>query len=402
MRAHLAIANQQARPPAPRRAGRLGGCQESAFDRIVRLTGTALDMPIALIALIDEESPWTTKAAIGIEAGMAPHDLSFCGHALEHPDTVVVVDNPLQDSRFRNNPCVTGRFGLRFYAGAPLVTGDGQAIGALCVMDTRPRPAPDAEMVAVLRDLADTVVDELELQRAVGDAATAVQVAEEITASKNAFMASLSHEFRTPMTSIMGFGELLAMDWAAAADRTDAYAQEIVRSSEQVLALINDLIELSRIEAGQAALDIQAVPVADEIGLVTSLLAERAATLGIRLDNRVGTDVVVQADSLSLRQLLVNLIGCAIWRAGCDRSIRLTDRTLPDGRIAVDLASAAGDDGPVLPIDRHDRVTATAARSGEIGLMIARRMAVAMHGDVNDNRHGTPGGVLSLLLPAAG
>lgn len=134
---------------------------EEGFDRITRLVADWLDVPISLVTLIDEKRQWF-KACVGVEFLETDLDRSFCVHNME-ANELMVVEDATADPRFADNPLVTGEPGIRFYAGAPLVSPDGYVLGSLCAIDTRPRVAADMKL-EVLQDLASLVVDELELR----------------------------------------------------------------------------------------------------------------------------------------------------------------------------------------------------------------------------------------------
>lgn len=135
---------------------------EPGFDDIVRIASQICGTPMALISLVDDRRQWF-KAAVGIDAAETPREIAFCAHAIGHPDVLAVPDASL-DPRFVDNPLVTGDTHLRFYAGAPLVTPEGFALGTLCVLDREPRQLrPD--QVEALQALARQVMAQLELRR---------------------------------------------------------------------------------------------------------------------------------------------------------------------------------------------------------------------------------------------
>jgi PAS domain S-box-containing protein len=140
--------------------------QEPAFDRIVRLAALLLDVPIALISLVDADRQWF-KARYGLDAPETPRAIAFCDHAIRGNDILMVPDARL-DPRFCENPLVTGEMRIRFYAGAPLATPDGMVLGTICAIDREPRVlnARDAEILAAL---AEQVVHELEVRSALGE-----------------------------------------------------------------------------------------------------------------------------------------------------------------------------------------------------------------------------------------
>src|SRR5207247_10749838 len=103
--------------------------------------------PIALITLVDANRVWY-KSHVGLTMRPTSRAISFCGHAILS-DEVMVVSDTLQDPRFADNPQVMGEPGIRFYAGKPLLTTEGVALGTLCIMDLQPRVMSAAEIAAL-------------------------------------------------------------------------------------------------------------------------------------------------------------------------------------------------------------------------------------------------------------
>lgn len=134
---------------------------EAALDRITRLVARVLDVPIALVSLVDEDRQWF-KSRAGLEATETPRELAFCAHAILQTSPLVVPD-AAEDERFRDNQLVTGAPHIRFYAGVPIRTSKGFAVGTLCAIDERPRQLSQEE-IDTLRDLADIVSREVQLR----------------------------------------------------------------------------------------------------------------------------------------------------------------------------------------------------------------------------------------------
>jgi signal transduction histidine kinase/PAS domain-containing protein len=137
---------------------------EEAFDRITRLAAKIFDIPIALVSLVDESRAWF-KSCIGFGANEVSREATLCSFAVLTDEPLIVVDARLDD-RFACNPFVQNEPGVRFYAGAPLLSHDGFNLGTLCLLDNKPRTSLNAEEQATLVDLAAMVVDELELRLA--------------------------------------------------------------------------------------------------------------------------------------------------------------------------------------------------------------------------------------------
>lgn len=135
---------------------------EEVFDDLTELAARICNAPIALISLVDEDRQWF-KSRVGMTPQETSRDVSFCAHAIRGEGLFIVPD-ATQDSRFARNPLVTSDPKIRFYAGAPLITPDGHALGTLCVMDNVPRELRLDQQQA-LRVLARHVMTQLELRR---------------------------------------------------------------------------------------------------------------------------------------------------------------------------------------------------------------------------------------------
>jgi GAF domain-containing protein len=135
---------------------------EQVFDELTELAAHICESPIALITLVDEKRQWF-KSKVGVDINETPRDISFCAYAIVQENIMVVADAS-KDKRFSKNPLVVSEPHIRFYAGAPLITPDGHALGTLCVLDKKPHKLrPDQKRA--LEILSRHVMTQLELRR---------------------------------------------------------------------------------------------------------------------------------------------------------------------------------------------------------------------------------------------
>ena len=178
---------------------------EPQFDDLAALASQICQTPLAAITLITTERQWF-KSHIGFDIAEMRRDLSFCTHAIQKPDTLTVVPDATLDERFCQNSLVTGEHHLRFYAGMPLVSPNGNALGTLCVLDVEPRQLSPHQQNA-LRALARQVMSQMELRRtAAENAKLCIEACNSARRSQHA----ASHDSLTGLANRLLFGDRVA------------------------------------------------------------------------------------------------------------------------------------------------------------------------------------------------
>jgi two-component system, NtrC family, sensor kinase len=137
--------------------------EEQVYDDLTKIAAYIADTPMALISIVDRDRQWF-KSRVGIDIAETKREYSFCAHAIKTPRMPFLVRDAKRDDRFASNPLVTGDPNIRFYFGAPLLMGDKNALGSLCVLDTKPREL-SLRQIEALTALSRQVVLMLEIRK---------------------------------------------------------------------------------------------------------------------------------------------------------------------------------------------------------------------------------------------
>lgn len=234
--------NEMARLKALRRYHILDTICEAAFDDLTRLAAQICGTPIALITLVDEYRQWF-KSKLGIDAESTSRDVAFCAHAILQPNEILIVPDTLLDHRFATNPTVTSEPHIRFYAGAPLVTPEGYALGTICVVDYVPRKL-SIEQLEALRTLSRQVIAQLELKRNL-DKLEKITTVERL--QMDDLVSTFSHGMRTPLLATRSaLHALLGGAFGKINDSCIEVLKECSLANENILSLVEGLLDVSR------------------------------------------------------------------------------------------------------------------------------------------------------------
>ena len=292
---------------------------------------------------------------------------------------------------------------------------DGESRGAVEVYYLEERPELDegpfmAEERELIDGLARALSEGVERKRAEAGLELARIDAEQANEAKSEFLANMSHEIRTPVTAVLGFADLLADPALSASDR-DNYLAVVRRNGEHLLDLINDILDLSKIEAGKLNIERRPCSAVSVAADVASMMRARAQQQGITLSMEYTGEMpeTILTDGFRLRQALVNLVGNAV-KFTEEGSVRIVGAFLPSWRrsrpaVKFDII----DTGVGIAADKLEHLfqpfvqadTSTSRRYGGtgLGLAITRHIAMLLGGEVTAESAAGEGSTFTLIIP---
>ena len=370
---------------------------EQLFDDLTTLASQICETPIALISLIDPDRQWF-KSRVGLDAEETSREIAFCSHAILQEE-VFEIPNATLDPRFHDNPLVTGSPDIRFYAGAPLITPSGHAIGTLCAIDRKPRTLTEAQK-ASLQTLSKSVVAHLELKRKNREL-------ERTSQFKSDFLSYVSHEIRTPLNAINTFSRLLEGE-AKKLDLPPSFTtplSHVSQSGERLLEIVNSVLDIKQIEAGKMRVMARAVNTSDFFTHLFSLTKIRAEDSGITFSTSIDSSVPDSLffDDTKFGQIALNLLSNAIKFTNKGKSVKAQVK-YKSGKVifnVIDEGIGISEDDQKRLFEPFERMGNAQEISGTgLGLNISRRLIELMDGTIKVSSKLNHGTRISVTLPA--
>ena len=284
----------------------LNSAPEQDFDFITSLASQLSKTSISLISLVDEDRQWF-KSCHGLNLTETSRDVSFCAHAINHPNEPFIIEDASKDERFIDNPLVVGEPFIRFYAGVPLVNKEGFALGTLCVLDNSPKTL-NSSQVSNLQSLAQQVVNLLELRKNKRDLERALNHLKFKNKELEEFTYITSHDLQEPVRTIVSLIEMISESYT---DELDDQGQEmmkyIISAGYRMKALILGLLDYSRLGREREVTWINCQDLIDEVNQdLSASIDESDASISYH-------DLPeIQGYRTELRLLFQNLISNAI------------------------------------------------------------------------------------------
>lgn len=380
---------------------------EQDFDDLVALASHICGTPISAVSLVDRDRQWF-KASVGLDATETPRDISFCQHTIWEQDLFVVSDAS-KDARFADGPLVVNDPKIRFYAGAPLIASNGQAIGAFCVKDVKPRELSETQLEA-LRRLARQAMGQFELRksyRLLKKQMLDLNIAQSANEAKTHFLSRVSHELRTPLNAILGFAQLLEMYNPNAMQ--GECVEHILSAGKHLLGLIDEVLDLSRIESGNISVTTKPVSLLETAqeaaGLVRHLAQERG--IEVKIDVSLQSGMTVLADRQRLLQVFINLLSNGIKYNVSGGTVEVFAPSCEAGQVRIGVR----DNGLGIEDEMKERVFVPFDRLGVgdrltvegtgLGLTLSKALVEAMEGRISFESQLGVGTTFWLEMPRA-
>ena len=367
---------------------------EAVFDELTELASEICGTPIALISLIDSDRQWF-KSKVGLEAEETSRDIAFCAHAILQKEVFEVTDT-LKDKRFMDNPLVLQNPNIRFYAGAPLISASGHAIGTLCAISDKPKKLNTHQRKA-LEVLGRSVISQLELRLQLGQL-------EKANERKTEYLSSISHELRTPLHAIIGISQLMLHNHKVKLpEHYLSYLNQLDLSGKRLLSLVDTILDISKIEEGKFELAEKMITVKEYFhnieGLIRSLAKEKSLDISFSL--KVGKIKAIEIDDSRLSQIILHLVSNSIKFSDQKQVINISAVITSNELVFAIKDRGKGISSEDLPFvfDKFQRLSNNTTEGAGLGLMITKNLVETMNGKIKLLSQLNQGTLAKVTLP---
>lgn len=383
---------------------------DRTLDRITALAARLIDVPVAVIGIVN-----TGHIRLISACGLESTEIRF---APDYPaitmlrDAPYIVANMTVDTSLLTQTLATEVTGMEFYAGAPLITAEGFNLGALWVIDRRPRVLKEKE-IATLQDLAYLIMERLEsslnLSRVLTQIIRNKDTARKTSLEQSEVISSMGHELRTPLNTILGFAQLMELDNPSPTPSQKTNIGYILESGWYLLSLVNQILYSAAIESGKLTLSRTPVSLFPILEECHTMIRSQAQKKNIRLNFPPYEDELsayVLADETKLKQVLINLLTNAIKynRDEGDVTVEYSQNTSGMTRISIhDIGFGLNQDQLdklFQPFNRLGRESGSEEGTG-IGLVVTKKLVELMGGEIGVESIVSAGTTFWVDLPSA-
>mmetsp|Transcript_6858 Transcript_6858/g.12578 ORF Transcript_6858/g.12578 Transcript_6858/m.12578 type:complete len:476 (+) Transcript_6858:67-1494(+) len=295
--------------------------EEAYVNNILWLATYLCGTEMGAMSVVDSNRQFF-KSAMGLGCRETCRDAAFCSHAILQPNKLMIVENALEDERFRQNPLVTGPPYIRYYAGIPLRI-DGQAVGTLCVISAKSMKMTDAQKVA-LKSLGTACENHIKHCRVSRDLAKAYRVtkmnerhlkmakedADALAESRMKFLGVMAHELRTPVNAVHGYAQLIEGRLHNLSESDAECIDSIIYGSNVLANTVNSVLDYLKLDSGKVVSDLTTCNICRMMRSTAALLSTMAKKKDIRFDISIDSTFHenVMVDQLKIIQIVNNLV----------------------------------------------------------------------------------------------
>lgn len=284
----------------------LDSLPEADYDNLTMIASQICGTPIAFIGFIDKDRQWF-KSTMGLNMSELSRDYSFCAHAINDPNTVLVINDARNDVRFYDNPAVTGQPNVIFYAGVPLLNEDGIPLGTICVMDTKPKMLT-ASQIQSLKALSEQTMKLLELRSNKLQLEKTLVELQKTNEELERFAYIAAHDLKSPLANISGLSDYFIETYSENIDEEGKEIINLIKSSSSKLKeMIDGLLVYSKSSAIEKENNTQISISLLEKEFSDLFLFKNKCTISFQSNVKF-----VYTNKTALEQILINLVTNAI------------------------------------------------------------------------------------------
>jgi signal transduction histidine kinase len=381
---------------------------DGIFDRITALAARIFNVPISVIGIVNAD-----RIRLASRYGLKTTEIRFgteCPATAMLRDAPHIVEDMRVDTGLLTKMLAAEVTGMRFYAGAPLITTDGFNLGALWIIDREPRVLNEKE-IASLQDLAYLIMDRLE--SSLTSTRTLAQIVRNKAAIKKTsleqaeIISCMSHELRTPLNAILGFAQLMEMGNPPPTPSQKISIDHILESGWYLLSLINQILHSASIESGELSLSQTTLSLFNILQECQTMIKSQAQKKNIKLSfPRYKLPVYVLADETKLKQVLINLLTNAIKynHDGGNVTVEYFQNDSGITRISIQDTGLGLTQEQIdklfQPFNRLGRETGSEEGTG-IGLVVTKKLVEFMGGEIGVESSATVGSTFWVDLASA-